>query len=74
MVKRSAQKQRGRNERSTKRFILIGTEGKNKTENRLFQQIQPNTEEFSCPIFCGKFDRFYGDNGGHKKVQGRSGL
>ena len=45
MVKRSAQKQRGRNERSTKRFILIGTEGKNKTEigyfNK-FNRIQKN--------------------------------
>ena len=50
MVKRSAQKQRGRNERSTKRFILIGTEGKNKTEigyfNK-FNRIQKN--------FCVRF-------------------
>ena len=73
MVKRSAQKQRGRNERSTKRFILIGTEGKNKTEIGYFNQFN-RIEEFSCPIFFGQFDRFYGDSGGHKKEQGRSGL
>ena len=53
MVKRSAQKQRGRNERSTKRFILIGTEGKNKTEIGYFNQFNRIQKNFRVRFSSG---------------------
>lgn len=53
MVKPSAQKQRGRNERSTKRFILIGTEGKNKTEIGYFNQFNRIQKNFRVHFSSG---------------------
>ena len=53
MVKRSAQKQRGRNERSTKRFILIGTEGKNKTEIGYFNKFNRIQKNFRVRFSSG---------------------
>ena len=39
MVRRSAQRQRGKGTRPIKRIVLIGTEGRNKTEESYFKNF-----------------------------------
>lgn len=53
MVKHSAQKQRGKTHRTTKRIILIGTEGANKTERLYFQNFNRTQKTFSIQFATG---------------------
>ena len=53
MVKPSPQKQRGKTTRLTKRVMLIGTEGKNKTETRYFNHFNQIQKEFRVQFSFG---------------------
>jgi len=53
MVRRSAQRQRGKRTRSVKRIVLIGTEGKNRTEESYFKNFNQIQNQFIVKFSSG---------------------
>lgn len=53
MVRRSAQRQRGKRTRPIKRIVLIGTEGRNKTEESYFKNFNQIQNQFIVKFSSG---------------------
>lgn len=53
MVRRSAQRQRGKRTRPVKRMVLIGTEGRNKTEESYFKNFNQIQNRFIVKFSSG---------------------
>ena len=53
MVKRPTIKKRGQHTRNRKKVILIGTEGKNKTETKYLENFRRHLNEYTIVFACG---------------------